>query len=181
MIKDVHYLGCQAARGVLGPVVRNGRFPVEVGIGGHEPTCRYLSVCAVLDSSSKTAQGLTRKWAWHPWRCLLQVQCNRSLRYYKQLEVTMAPPDEPYGGLNARDYNEVVSALGEWAESNPRSNEPIFFEMGRSYTPLQFVIEVRERTDIGTSFLEYIAFQSRRTETRPRTFVDRAILANRGE
>ncbi len=90
-------------------------------------------------------------------------------------------PQEPFGGLDSRDFEEVLTALREWAYSHRRAEEPVFFEMGRSYSPIQFTIEVAERTDIGMAFLEYIAFQSRRTDTRPRTFVDRAILANRGE
>jgi hypothetical protein len=89
-------------------------------------------------------------------------------------------PQEPFGGLERRDFEEVLTALREWADSHSRVDEPIFFEMGRSYSPIQFTIEVAERTNIGIAFLEYIAFQSRRTGTRPRTFVDRAILANRG-
>lgn len=87
--------------------------------------------------------------------------------------------DDPFGGLDRQDFDEVMIALREWSESHPQSKESIFFEMGRSYTPIQFTHEVAERTDIGRTFLEYVAFQSRRTETRPRTFIDRAILANR--
>ena len=90
-------------------------------------------------------------------------------------------PQEPFGGLERRDFEEVMTALYEWAGSHPRAEEPIFFEMGRSYSPIEFSTEVAERTDIGMAFLEYIAFQSRRTETQPRTFIDRAILADRGE
>ncbi len=86
---------------------------------------------------------------------------------------------DPFGGLDRQDFDEVMIALRDWAESHPQSKEPIFFEMGRSYTPIQFTYEVAERTDVGMGFLEYVAYQSRRTETRPRNFIDRAILANR--
>jgi len=86
---------------------------------------------------------------------------------------------KPLGGLDRFDYDDVVQALREWAGSHPRAEEPIFFEMGRAYSPAEFTNQVVEHTDIGLSFLEYIASQSKRTGVRPRTFVDRAILANR--
>jgi hypothetical protein len=90
-------------------------------------------------------------------------------------------PQAQHGGLGRRDYEDVMIALRDWADSHPKAKEPIFFEMGRSYSPVQFVIEVGEHTDIGISFLRYVAFQSQRTDTRPRTFIDRAIRANVGE
>jgi hypothetical protein len=89
-------------------------------------------------------------------------------------------PQELYGGLSRNDFEEVMKALYEWAEAHPRRFEPIFFEMGRSYSPVEYVQAVAEGSDIGKTLLSYIAYQSRRTDTRPRTFVDRAILAERG-
>lgn len=98
----------------------------------------------------------------------------------------MAPEGEyesrdSFRALNENEVAEIETGLRDWAESHPSGKEPIFFEMGRSLTAMDFAIEVAERTDIGRVFLEYIAIQSERSGTRPRTFIDRAILANRGE
>ena len=88
------------------------------------------------------------------------------------------PRIQPFGGLERDDFDEVMSALRMWAETHPQRDDPIFFEMGRSYTPVQYVAAVADRADIGMSLFEFIAVHSRETGTRPRAFIDRAIVAN---
>ena len=84
-----------------------------------------------------------------------------------------------HGGLSQEDFDEVVDALHTWANTHPRKEEPVVMLMGRTLTPAQVVNEVTQETEFGASFLEYIHRQSLIGPTRPRTFIDRAILANR--
>jgi hypothetical protein len=84
-----------------------------------------------------------------------------------------------YGGLSEIDFREVVEALHTWAASHARRREPIIMLMGRTFTPDEFVKEVAEQTEFGRSFLDYVRRQSSIGPTRPRTFIDRAILANK--
>lgn len=84
-----------------------------------------------------------------------------------------------YGGLSKTDFGEVVEALRTWAATHPRRSEPLIMLMGRTFTPDQFVDEVTEQTEFGLSFLDYVWRQSSIGPTRPRTFIDRAILANK--
>jgi hypothetical protein len=56
-------------------------------------------------------------------------------------------PQEPFGGLERRDFEEVITALREWAGSHRRVEEPILFEMGRSYSPIQFGVWQRFTTN----------------------------------
>jgi hypothetical protein len=84
-----------------------------------------------------------------------------------------------WGGLSRKDFDDVVEALKTWASTHPKKSEPIVMLMGKTFTPDQFLREVAEQTSFGLSFLDYIRRQSAVSDTRPRTFIDRAILANR--
>jgi hypothetical protein len=56
---------------------------------------------------------------------------------------------DSFRALNENEIVEIQTGLRDWAESHPSGKEPIFFEMGRSLTAIDFAIEVAERTDIG--------------------------------
>jgi hypothetical protein len=84
---------------------------------------------------------------------------------------------------------QVLSLLEIWAHGHPDRNKPIMFFMREpssdkqtppSLTPDQFYENVREGTDLGESFLRFLARQSRRLDIRPTTFLERAIEANQG-
>jgi len=86
-----------------------------------------------------------------------------------------------HGGLAQRDFEEVLDALRTWANTHPRKHDPIIMLLGQTLTPEQFVKEVSQETEFGASFLDYVRRQSKAGPTRPRTFIDRAILANKGK
>jgi hypothetical protein len=59
--------------------------------------------------------------------------------------------------LNEDQVQVLVRALGEWAESHPRPNNPVIaFADGEALTPRQLVLEVRERTPNGEAFLRMV-------------------------
>jgi hypothetical protein len=84
-----------------------------------------------------------------------------------------------FGGLSRRDFEGLIEELRTWAATHPKQNEPVIMLMGKSLTPHQFVREVEDQEEFGRSFLDYVRRQSEATDTRPRTFIDRAIMANK--
>jgi len=85
---------------------------------------------------------------------------------------------ERYCGLSEQDYQEVVRALEIWASTHPKKNDPIIMLMGRTFTPRQFVAEVKDCSEFGRSFLDYLRRQSSNAGEHPTKFIDRAIRAN---
>jgi hypothetical protein len=87
--------------------------------------------------------------------------------------------EQEFGEMNRRDYEEMIDALETWAAAHPKQKEPFLILMGQSLTPAQFLEEIRNRTELGSFFINYVQEHSVRSSTPPKTFIHRAIEANR--
>ncbi len=81
--------------------------------------------------------------------------------------------------MNLNEEEAVMHALEEWVFSHPHKDRPFLIEMGRSFTPIQYLNEVRENGDFRERLFSFLEAQAERAGERPVNVITRAIGANR--
>jgi hypothetical protein len=74
---------------------------------------------------------------------------------------------------------EILRALQEWAYSYPRKDRPFLIFMGRSFTPVEYELEVRENGEFRSALFRFLEEQAERSREKPINMLIRAVEANR--
>ena len=82
--------------------------------------------------------------------------------------------------LDSYEVDKIIDILRSWAYEHPRRNETFLFQMGRAWTPLEFLKEVEEHTSFGEDFLRFLFVQAQRSKEKPSDCVTRTVKANFG-
>jgi hypothetical protein len=81
--------------------------------------------------------------------------------------------------MNLNEEEAVMKAVEEWVFSHPHKNRPFLIEMGRSFTPVQYLNEIRENEGFRERLFSFLEAQAGRAGERPVNMITRAIGANR--
>lgn len=84
--------------------------------------------------------------------------------------------DEPF--LDPDEVQIIIELLREWAYGHPRQDEPLLIQMGGTWTPREFYVEVAERTSFGEDFLKFLFVQAQRSNEKPSDCIQRTVKAN---
>jgi hypothetical protein len=81
--------------------------------------------------------------------------------------------------IKGNEAEELMRALEEWAYRHPKGDRPFLIFMGRSFTPVEYFLELRHNEEFREALFGFLEEQSRRSEERPIDMIVRAIVANR--